>query len=172
MKLKKITKKKAQMEFSIAVLFFVIVGLVIIAPFVLKIYNSFVTPFGSAVGNITEQAGTNVAHIKNTFIGFWDFVIVFAFLVNIILLFLSAFLVRAYPFFLIVYIVFGILLFIFAPEVGDVLDKIYDSSELGLEVSQLAMVDFLREYLMIVLLAIYFVTGVILYARIRSPNPT
>ena len=87
MKLKPINNKKGQMEYPIISFIVVLFGLIILSPFILKIYNSFVTPFGSALGNITEEAGTNVSHIATSFIGFWDFVIMIGFLLNIILLF-------------------------------------------------------------------------------------
>ena len=56
---------------------------------------------------------------------------------------------------------------IFAPEVFEVLTKIYDSPQFALEVSQLAMVDFFRQYLGLILVGIYFISGVILYSKFR-----
>ena len=162
-----VKNKRGQLEFSLITFIVVVVGLIILAPFILKIINSFVTPFGSAVGNISEQAGENVSHIANTFVGFWDFVIIFAFLVNIILLLITAFLADTHPAWLIAYVIFMFLTMIFAPEVFSVLTKIYDSPQFALEVSQLAMVDFFRQYFGLILIGIYFISGVILYSKFR-----
>ena len=159
--------KKAQMEFSIITFIAVIVMLIILAPFMMKIFNSFLTPFGNAVGNQTAVAGENVAHIQSVVVGFWDFVIIMAFLINVILLLITAFLVDTHPVFLIMYIMFGFFTFIFAPELSTVLDKIYDSPQFATELTNLAMVDFLREYLMLVILGIYFITGIIIYSKFR-----
>jgi|TARA_Y100000310_G_scaffold3988_1_gene4897 hypothetical protein len=168
MKLRSIIQnKKGQMEYPIIIFIVVIFGLILLSPFILKIFNSFVTPFGSAVGNVTEQAGTNVAHVVTTFVGFWDFVIMIGFLINVILLFITAFLADTNPFFLIIFILFGVFTMIFAPEVLEVLDKIYDSPDFALETSQVEMVDFLRNYFGLIIVGIYFIVGVILYAKFR-----
>jgi hypothetical protein len=164
--------KKGQLEFPLITFIVVVIGLILLSPFILKIFNSFVTPFGSAVGNITPQAGVNVAHIASTFVGFWDFVIIFAFLVNIILLLITAFLADTHPAWLILFVIFGFLTMIFAPEVMVVLTKIYDSPQFALEVSQLVMVDFFREYFGLILVGIYFIAGVILYSKFKwGGNP-
>lgn len=167
MKLRKI-KKKGGVEFSMVTLFVVLVGIIIIAPIMLMVVNKFVTPFGNTVGNMTEQAGTNVAHVAGVFITFWDWVLVIFFLINVIMLFITAFLVNTHPLFLLLYIFFGLLLFIFAPTLLDVLDKMYGSADLALEVSQLTFVDFIREYLAVILLGLYVVTGIIVYARFKA----
>lgn len=164
--------KRGQLEFSLITFIVVVVGLIILAPFILKITNSFVTPFGSAVGNISEQAGTNVNHITTTFVNFWDFVIIFAFLINIILLLMTAFLSDTHPAWLIAFVIFAFLTMIFAPELLEVLTKIYDSPQFALEVSQLAMVDFFRQYFGLILIGIYFVSGIIIYSKFRwGGNP-
>lgn len=162
-----IKNKKAQMEYPIITFIAVIVMLIIFSPFMLKIFNSFLTPFGNAVGNQTAVAGERVAHIKNVGVNFWDFVILMAFLVNIILLFITAFLIDTHPVFLILFILFGFFTFIFAPEIMGVLDKIYNDPNLALEVSKLPITDFLRENLMLVVLGIYFICGIIIYSKFR-----
>lgn len=159
--------KKAQIENPMIVLIAIIIGLIVIGPFVLKIVNSVLTPFGNAVGNQTAQAGENVGAIKTTFGNFWDWVIIMALLVNIILLFISAFLIDTHPVFLVLYIVFGFFIFVLVPEIFSMIDAIYDSASFAGEVSQLAMLDFLRNYLSIFILGIFFVTGIIIYAKFR-----
>ena len=71
-----IKNKKAQTEYALLTFVIVVVSLVILSPFVLKWFNSFLTPFGDVLGNQTEEAGVNVKHIASTFVGFWDFVII------------------------------------------------------------------------------------------------
>lgn len=159
--------KKGQLPTALVTFVIIIFGLILIAPFMLKIFNSFVTPFGASVGNITGEAGESVAHITSTFTGFWDFVLIFGFLINVILLFITSFLVDTHPAWLIIYIIFAIILLIFAPEALRVMEVIYDSPEFALEVSQLSMMDFIREYFGLILVAIYFITGIIIYTKFR-----
>jgi len=159
--------KKGQLTGALVTFVVLVLGLIIIAPFVLKVFNSFVTPFGSAIGNVTTEAGEAVSHITGTFVGFWDFVLVFAFLVNVILLLITSFLVDTHPAWLVVYIVFALLLLIFAPEALRVMEVIYDSPQFALEVSQLAMMDFIREFFGLILVGIYFITGIIIYSKFK-----
>lgn len=172
MKLRKITHKKAQIDFPILTLIIVVFGLLVLAPFILKILNSFSAPFGEAVGNMSEQAGTNVAYITNSFVGFWDFVILIGFLINVILLFITSFLVDTHPVFLVLFILFGFFTFIFAPTLLDVVNKIYDDPNFALEVSQIQMVDFLREYFGIILLGIFVVCGIIIFSKFKWGGQT
>ena len=160
--------KKAQFEHPIAIFFFLVIGLLVFAPIMLKIMNSVLTPFASGVGNISSTAGSTVTGIKTTFVSFWDFVIMSAFLINVILLFVSAFMVDTHPIFLVLYILFGFLIFIFAPMLLDSVDKIYDSADFTSEVSDIPMVDFIRNNFTMIVLGIYFISGIIIYAKIRS----
>lgn len=159
--------KKAQMEYPIISFIAVVVILLIMAPFMLKIFNSVLTPFASGVGNVSAEAGVRVNSIKDTFVNFWDMVIMIAFLISLILLLITAFLVDTHPVFLILFIVFGIFTFMFIPAIMEVTEKIYDNPELALEVSQLPMADFLREYFVPIMVGFYFIIGIIVYAKFR-----
>jgi len=166
--MRSILNKKAQMEFPIISFISVVIILLIMAPFMLKIFNSVLTPFASGVGNVSTEAGARVTSVKNTFINFWDMVIMIAFLISLILLFITAFLVDTHPVFLILFIIFGIFTFMFIPAVMEVVEEIYNNPELALEVSQLPMADFLREYFVPIMVGFYFVIGIIVYAKFRS----
>lgn len=158
---------KGQIDYPLITFIVIVIGLIILAPFMLKIVNEVLTPFSAGVGNVTAEAGTSVTHIRDTFINFWDFVIIAGFLFAILLLFISSFLVETHPFFLIIFILLSFFTFLFAPSFLDVLDTIYNSSQFATEVSTLAMIDFIRTYLGIILVGIYFVCGVIMFARFR-----
>lgn len=159
--------KKAQIEFPVITFIIVIVALFIISPFILKIFNSVVTPFGSAVGNVSADAGSSVEFIKDTAVSFWDYVVLMLYLLNVILLFITAFLVDTHPVFLVLFILFGLFTFMFAPGILDVVDKIYDQPSLALEVSQIPITDFLREHFGVILLGIFIVCGIIIYSKFK-----
>jgi len=166
--MRSILNKKAQMESPIISFIVVVVILLVMAPFILKIFNSVLTPFASGVGNVSAEAGARVTHIKDTFITFWDMVIMIAYLISLILLFITAFLVDTHPVFLILFIIFGVFTFMFAPSIMEMVDEIYNNPELALEVSQLPMLDFIREYFVGIMVGIYFVVGIIVYAKFRG----
>ena len=74
--------KKAQFG-EILIFAGIIIAMLILAPFVLKIWNSAMTPFATALGTVSPVAQANVTHIGNVFINFWDWVIIIAFLIKI-----------------------------------------------------------------------------------------
>jgi len=162
--------KKAQIENPFLTFIVVVIALIIMGPIMLKVVLTFLPAFSSAVGNQTAQAGTNVTAIQNTFVTFWDWVLISAFLLAIILLFITSFLVDVHPVFLILFILFGMFTFMFIPGIIDILDTIYNDANFALEVSSLAMLDFLRSNLELILLGIYFVCGVIVFAKFRYGN--
>ena len=162
--------KRAQIESPYLTFIIVIIALIILGPIMLKVIFSFLPQFANAVGNQTEQAGVNVIHIQNTFVTFWDWVLISAFLVAVILLFITSFLVDAHPIFLVLFILFGMFTFMFIPGIIDILDVIYNSADFALEVSNLAMIDFLRSNFELIMLGIYFVCGVIIFAKFRFGN--
>jgi hypothetical protein len=164
--------KKAQLENPIVTLVVVVAGILIIGLFMMKYVNVILTPFSTALGNVSATAGSNVTHIQNVFIGFWDWVLIIGFLTNVILLFISAFLVSVHPVFLVLYIIFGFAIFMFAPELMSIVDKFYSDPNFALEVSKLPMLDFLREYFGLIMLGIYFVSGVILFSRVLGGRNT
>ena len=164
--------KKSQIEFGIVSFIVVIIALLLFAPIMLKIFNAILTPIQSQVGNITASAGVSVGKVKDTFITFWDWVLLMAYLISVVLLLISAFLIDTHPVFLVIFFVFGIFTFIFAPMLLDVVDQIYEdprfsTMEDGMIVtSEIPMMDFIRQYFVIMMLGIYFICGIIIYAKV------
>jgi len=162
-----LNNKKGQMEYPIISFIAVIVILLVMAPFMLKIFNSVLTPFASGVGNVSAEAGARVTHVKDVFITFWDMVIMIAFLISLVLLFITAFLVDTHPAFLIMFIIFGVFTFMFIPAILQLVDTIYANPSLALEVSQLPLADFVGQNFIPIMVGFYFVIGIIVYARFR-----
>lgn len=170
--------KKAQLDNPIIMFVVIIVALMIFAPFMLKIFNSVSTPVAQSLGNVSGQGGVlaaeNFSHVTDTLINFWDKVILFSFILMIILLLVSAFLIDAHPFFIILYIFINFMLILFIPSMTDVLDKIYDSAQFSLEITQLAFLDWLRNNLTVFVVGIMVLVGIIIYGKLaffgRSNN--
>lgn len=159
--------KKGQLEYPIITFIIVVIAIIFLGPFMLKIIKDVTTPFADAVGNQTDEAGQNVRFVRDTFVNFWDWVLIIAFLINIILLFISAFLVDTHPAFLILYILFAVFTMIFAPMILESVNQIYDSAEFVDEVAQIPMLDFLRTYFGLIIIGIIFISGVIMYGKYK-----
>ena len=122
--------KKGQIDYPIITWVVIVLGLMILAPIMLKIFHSIQTPMSSSLGNITNggavaQSGFN--SVMNTAVGFWDKVVLSAFILATLLLLISAFLIDTNPFWLILYIFISFMLILFAGDIIGSLDNIYNS---------------------------------------------
>lgn len=163
--------KKGQFDFPIITFVIIVAGLLFIAPFILKIVNSTLTPFETALSNTPggNQSGAvaNVQIVHTTFINFWDGVLAIAFLISVILLFVSAFLIDTSPVFMVLYIILLFLTVAFAPNILKAINNIYESAQFATEVSALAFMDFLRLNFGLVITVIGVLTMIIIYAKVR-----
>lgn len=163
-------KSKGQIEFSLVAFIGIIVMLIVVAPILLKVVKTANQGVSNALGNVTggEEGAGSMEHITGVFVTFWDWVIMICFLLSVVLLLLSAFLVDTHPAWIVVYILFGFLMFLLVPAIQDTMDKIYDTSQLSTEVSSLPMTDFVRDNLWVICLGVFFISGIIIYAKIRA----
>jgi uncharacterized oligopeptide transporter (OPT) family protein len=161
--------RKGQIEFSLVAFIGILVMLIVVAPLLLKVVKTANQGVSNALGNVTggAEGKQSMEHITNTFVSFWDWVIMICFLLSVVLLLLSAFLIDTHPAWIIVYILFGFLMFLLVPAIQDTMDKIYNTSQLATEVSSLPMTDFVRDNLWIICLGVFFISGIIIYAKIR-----
>lgn len=163
--------KKGSLDFPIIMFIIAVVMLLLVGPIVLKIVNGTLTPFADALNNTGVAGGDlakeNVTHVKTTFINFWDGVLLVGFLIVILMLFMSAFLIDSSPFFIVLYIIMFFLTILFAPSIVGVVDGIYDSGVYVEEVAMLGFLDFIRLNFGIILTIIGVITMVIIYAKLR-----
>ena len=159
--------KKAQIDYPIITFIVVVIMLVVFAPIMLKIFNDVVNPFGAKVGNMTTVAGVNVAVVQTSFIAFWDWIIIIAFLIQVILLFVSAFFIDTSPVFVPLYILVCVLMMIFAPDMIQIVDRIYDSPQFLLETTQLPFTDFIRTNFATIILGMMVLSGVVIYGKLK-----
>ena len=163
--------KNGQIDMPILTFAIVLIMLILVAPIILKIVRGTLNPFGDALGNMSGEGGAtakaNVTYVLGVFVNFWDGVIMFAFLLAVILLFVSAFLIDANPFFMILYILILFLTLVFAPEILGAVDRIYEANAYAEEVALVPFMDFLRLNFGVVLTVIGILTMIIIYAKIR-----
>jgi hypothetical protein len=160
--------KKAQLDSPIVWFFLVVFGLLLVGPFLLKIFHQVDSSVGNSFGNMTggEIGKTNTHIVLDTAGNLWDKVIIFAFILSLITLFISAFLVDTSPFWIILYIFINFMLVLFAPGMIGALDSIYGNAEFATEVAQLTFMDWLRTNFMPVLVGCMVLAGIIIYGKL------
>lgn len=151
-----------------------VIGLLLFAPIGLKIMKEVQEPLSSSLGNVSnggEVAQANFDRVLLTGgINLWDKVMIAAFGFTVIMLLVSAFMVDAHPFFLIIYIALNLMLVLFAPNIIEAVDNIYDSPQFAEEAALLTFMDTLRVYYAEFLVGMMILTGIIIYGKISLTN--
>ncbi len=147
-----------------------IIGLLILAPIMLLVVNSILDPYQAQVGNITAAAGEGVGTVKDTFITFWDWLIAIAFLVNMILLFVFAFMVESHPIYAFFYFISSVIALMFSKLVMAPVTTIFGMDAFSKEVLQLPITNFIVTRFDLILLGVIIVTGIIMYGKFRSAS--
>lgn len=166
---KLIQNKKGQIDNPIIIFAVIIIALLLFAPIVLKIMRSIQQPMSASFGNLSNGgaiAQENFDKVINTGINFWDKVITAFFIFAVLLLFVSAFLVDAHPLFVVLYIFLNFMLILFAPNIIQAVDNIYDSSTFAQEAALLPFMDAIRLHYTAFLVGMMVITGIIIYGKI------
>lgn len=162
--------KKGMIDFPILTFIGIALVLLIIGLFTYFMVNTILTPFQASLGNVTiggAEGAQAVGVVQARYNSFWEFAILFAFLIQIILMFISAFLIDVHPLFLVLYIILGLITFIFAPEVFGAIDRIYESPQFATSVAHLQYLDFIRTNFGIICVALMILTGIIIFAKLK-----
>lgn len=163
--------KRAQLDFPLLSFAIIVITLLLLAPIILKITRTSVEPFSNALGNMSiagsDVASQNTSYVLGVFVSFWDGVIMFSFVISLILLFISAFFIDTSPFFIAIYIVLFLLVMIFAPNILEVVDRIYELNAFAEEVALMPMMDFIRLNFGLILTVVGILTMIIMYAKVR-----
>jgi len=158
--------RKAQAE-TIIIFFFLVIGIFIAGIVILRLTNEIVTPFQSVIGNYSAPAGVAVGYVHERFTTWWDYAIVFAFFLNVILLFVSSFLVDIHPAFLMIYVLSILFLFIFGNSFLLVLDKFWELVGTSVETGQTPLQQFIINNFNIIMLGIVLLSGILMYAKMK-----
>jgi len=169
------SSKKGQIQ---SIIFFaaMVLMLVIVAPLLMKMTTTVVSKFGTAIAsnpstNISA-ATSAITKVQTSFTNTFDWVLMFFFIFNVILLLITAFLVDVHPAFLVVYIVALVFLFIFAPTIMDAAGDIWDYMDAvaptspSLE-STMPMMAFIKDHYTTVVFGLAILSGIIMYGKYR-----
>lgn len=157
--------KKSQSD--IITIVAVIIGLLLLAPILVKIVLVPLDKFSDAINQSDPGASAGVEKVSSTFLGFIDTIIILAFVVNIILLLIASFLVPTHPVFLVIYIFMCAFTMIFIPDIIEAVTHIWDSPDFLIEISYLTMTNFLLNHFGTIILAIMVLSGIIMYGKWR-----
>ena len=158
--------KKAQVE-SIIIFFALIIGVFIISIIILKLTNSILTPFNTAIGNISAPAGEASRQVQTSFVKWWDWVIILIFILNIMILLISSFLVDIHPAFLILYIFAVLFLFVFGSTALSALEAIWGETSMAAEAGQMPLTSWMINNFGLVMLGVVILSGVVMYAKFK-----
>ena len=145
----------------------VIIAVLITALLVSKITDSILDPFSEKISSISPDASESVDHIQSTFVAFWDYVIIIAFIINVIVLLMSSFFVDTHPVFIVMYIGTLFFTFLFTPEVMVTVDEMFLSGAFNQQLTQLPLTDFLRRNFQMIMLGITILSGVVMYVKFK-----
>lgn len=160
--------KKGQGLFAGFIVFAAIfIALLVMSPFILKIWNTAIPAFSEAVGEQSPAAEEAIDYVRGITVTWFDSFVLFLFLILLVLLMVSSFLIDVHPFFTVFYIVIGVFFFALAPAVSPVLYKIYESPDFATEVSQIPALEFIVGNFWMIMLGIYVFTGLIIFVKVR-----
>ena len=146
----------------------VVVGILILSPIILKLGNEILGSFSTAINSTSETAAVEVSGIHSTLISFWDWIIAIAFLVNIVMLFISAFIVDSHPIFSVFYLISAVITLMFSHYIVSPVETILGIDSFSTEVLQLPITNFIVLNFDLILLGIIILTGIIMYGKFRS----
>jgi hypothetical protein len=143
----------------------IIIGLLILAPVMLKVVNETLPAFSNQISNISSEASANVDYIHGSFVNFWDYIIAIAFFINVIMLFVFSFIVDTHPIFSIFYMIAAVIALMFSKYAVQPVSILLGRPDFATEVGQLPIVGFIVTKFDLILLGIIIINGIILYGK-------
>ena len=143
-------------QFGIVTFVGIFIVLLALAPILLNIVTSIGGGVQDNIENIDANAGAKMEEPITKFTQMWDYVIVFVFTINLILLLITSFFIDTHPIFVLLYIFFGFLIMVFTPYVRDVADTLWDTPRYITDgtINNLSLTGFLLDNYGIILLNI------------------
>lgn len=159
---------KGQLDAPIITFVIVVITLFLLAPVILKVVSTSVGGVATAINSTSPSASTSANHIKDTFINFWDMLIMFAVLSAIIVMLIAAFFVDISPLFAILHILISFFLVIFSNDILQAVTRLWTASGYNeLTDAHLVMTGYLVDNFTFFLLGVIILSGVIMYGKFR-----
>lgn len=166
--------KKGQIDFGVGILIVLILGLIIFAPIMLRIIGTITGTLFSQMNQTYPLAVNQGSVAVDRVVNFFDYLIVIAMFISVIVLFISAWFIDTNPAFIILYIMFSFILFLFLPSMLNAVDSVWfelnDMDHLDpweKTTLDLNYTNFIRENIMVFSLLLIILTGVVIYAKFK-----
>jgi hypothetical protein len=166
--------KKANIDFSPAILVAVIIVLLLLAPIIIRIIGITTGTFFAQMNQSYPDAVAPADKAVETVYNFFDYLIVIAMFINIIVLFISAWFIDTNPIFIVLYIMFAFIFFLFVPNLLNAVDTIWGKMEDASvhdpwrdDPMPLDFTDFIRRNMMMFTLLVIAFTGLLIYAKFK-----
>lgn len=159
---------KAQAEIiTFAILAIVII---IIAPIMMTIFRESIGGFTTGLNAVSNSSAKEVAKMGNVFTSMYDIVVISVFLVALIMLIITSFLIEVHPIFIIFYILTAIFSMIFIPTLLQPAESIWEADVISAYTIHFPMTQFILDNYSAIMLVVIVLTGIIIYAKIRGQN--
>jgi hypothetical protein len=159
--------KKAQAA-DIIVFFGLAIAILIVSIIVLRVVNEIITPMAPIIGNQSAAAGAAMTSVQDSFTSWWDYAVVLLLAVNVIVLFVSCFLIDVHPAFIIVYVIAVMFLMLCGNFALDAVDSIwFHVGRASIEGTQTPMQQFIINHFQTILFGIIILSGVLMYAKFK-----
>jgi hypothetical protein len=167
-----IKNKKAEVEFSPAIAIAFIIALLIMAPIMIRIIGTVTGTFFSQMNESAPSAVNEADMAVKKIYNFFDYLIIIALLINVIVLFISAWFIDTNPVFIVLYIMFAFIFVLFLPNLLDAVDSVWSRMESVEDnwhgnAMPLKFTDFIRQHLIMFSVVIIVLTGIITYAKFK-----
>jgi len=164
--------KKAQVEFSPAIVIAFIIGLIIFAPIMIKIIGVTTGTFFTQMNETAPEAVSQADNAVNKVYNFFDYLIIIAIMINVIMLFVSAWFIDTNPAFIILYIMFAFIFVLFLPNLLDATDQVWNrmnnvEDDWHTGSMPLTFTNWIRENLILFSVVIIALSGVVTYAKFK-----
>jgi len=160
--------KKGQLDGGIASFIFIVAGLLVVGVISFYFVNTTLDAITPALANQSAGAGIALNTIHSGFTGIWDIAIALLFILIVVVLIYSSFMIDVHPAFIFVYIITLVILFIITPYISDLINTVYKST-LGVDADvYLKMTFFIAQNFGLIVLIIAIVSGIIIYGKLRS----
>lgn len=164
----KTKKGQSDLVYTIGMILAVIFFMIIMIKLTTEIQDKFIPEINKTDA---QAAAAGVIPLK-TFNSFADSVTVIIILFNILLLFIFSFLSDIHPVFMVLYLILAVLTVIFTPIISNAIRVIYLHPDFATAANHLQATYFILDHFGIITLIIVIITGVILYAKIRTNQTT
>lgn len=117
---------------------------------------------------ITADSKAKIDSMDSGYVGFWDGVFLFMFVMLILGLWFTSYIVDTHPFFYVISIALMIAFTLITMLLSNVYEDVFTNSEFSDEAAQFTIIPFIMSNIVAIMIVVGFVSAGILYAKLRG----